>query len=80
MLTVKEKVSEIIQAQTDDSSFDEILRELAFSRMAEINWTAETECWLRDIDDYISQDKTIAAANVVSASSLGETVAESRVS
>lgn len=32
MLTVKEKVSEIVQAQPDDSSFDEILRELAFSR------------------------------------------------
>lgn len=35
MLTVKEKVSEIVQAQPDDSSFDEILRELAFSRMVE---------------------------------------------
>lgn len=35
MLTVKERVSEIIQAQPDDSSFDEILRELAFSRMVE---------------------------------------------
>lgn len=35
MSTVKEKVSEIVQAQPDDSSFDEILRELAFSRMIE---------------------------------------------
>lgn len=35
MLTVKERVAEIIQAQPDDSSFDEILRELAFSRMVE---------------------------------------------
>ncbi|MFU8788167.1 MAG: hypothetical protein ACNA7G_04005 [Methylobacter sp.] len=35
MPTVKEKVSEIVQAQPDDSSFDEILRELAFSRMIE---------------------------------------------
>jgi hypothetical protein len=35
MLTVKERVSEIIQAQPDESSFDEILRELAFSRMLE---------------------------------------------
>ena len=35
MPTVKERVSEIIQAQPDDSSFDEILRELAFSRMVE---------------------------------------------
>jgi len=30
MSTVKERVSEIVQAQPDDSSFDEILRELAF--------------------------------------------------
>jgi toxin ParE1/3/4 len=34
--------------------------------VAEINWTAEAERWLRDIYDYISQDKPIAAANVVS--------------
>jgi predicted transcriptional regulator len=31
----KERVSEIVQAQPDDSSFDEILRELAFARMVE---------------------------------------------
>ncbi len=35
MTTVKEKVSEIVQAQPDDNSFDEILRDLAFSRMIE---------------------------------------------
>ena len=35
MSTAKERVSEIVQAQPDDSSFDEILRELAFSRMVE---------------------------------------------
>jgi hypothetical protein len=35
MSTVKERVSKIIQAQPDDSSFDEMLRELAFSRMIE---------------------------------------------
>ena len=35
MSTVKEKVYEIVEAQPDDSSFDEILRELAFSRMVE---------------------------------------------
>jgi len=34
--------------------------------MAEINWTAEAERWLRDIYDYIIQDKPDAAANVVS--------------
>jgi len=34
--------------------------------MAEINWTAEVERWLRDIYDYIIQDKPDAAANVVS--------------
>jgi hypothetical protein len=35
MSTVKERVAEIVQAQPDDSSFDEILRELAFSLMVE---------------------------------------------
>lgn len=34
--------------------------------MAEINWTAEAERWMRDIYDYIAQDKPAAAANVVS--------------
>ena len=34
--------------------------------MAEINWTAEAERWLRDIYDYIAQDKPAAGANVVS--------------
>lgn len=34
--------------------------------MAEINWTAEAERWLRDIYDYIMHDKPDAAANVVS--------------
>lgn len=33
--SVKEQVVQIIQAQLDDSSFDEILRELAFARMIE---------------------------------------------
>lgn len=33
--------------------------------MAEINWTAEAEGWMRDIYDYIAQDKPAAAANVV---------------
>jgi toxin ParE1/3/4 len=34
--------------------------------MAAINWTVEAERWLRDIYDYIAQDKPTAAANVVS--------------
>lgn len=34
--------------------------------MAEINWTAEAEKWLRDIHDYIAQDNPIAATKVVS--------------
>jgi toxin ParE1/3/4 len=33
--------------------------------MAEINWTAEAEQWLRDIYDYISADKPEAAQRVV---------------
>ena len=32
-MTVKETMVEIIAKQPDDSSFDEILRELAFARM-----------------------------------------------
>lgn len=32
-MTVKEKMEQIIQSQPDDSSYDEILRELAFKRM-----------------------------------------------
>lgn len=34
-MTVKEKMEKIIQSQPDDSSYDEILRELAFDRMVE---------------------------------------------
>jgi hypothetical protein len=35
MSSVKEEMTRIIQAQPDDSSFDEILRELALARMIE---------------------------------------------
>lgn len=35
MANAKEKMTEIIQQQPDDSSYDEILRELAFARMVE---------------------------------------------
>jgi len=35
MSTAKEQITEIIQEQPDDSSYDEILRELAFARMVE---------------------------------------------
>jgi plasmid stabilization system protein ParE len=33
--------------------------------MAQINWTAEAERWLRDIYDYIATDNPDAAARVV---------------
>ena len=33
--SVKEQLVQIIEAQPEDSSFDEILRELAFARMIE---------------------------------------------
>ncbi len=33
MSIVKEKLTEIIESQPEDSSYDEILRELAFERM-----------------------------------------------
>ena len=32
---MKEKMTEIIRSQSDDSSFDEIIRELLFERMIE---------------------------------------------
>lgn len=35
MKSLKEKMTEIIQKQPDDSSYEEILRELAFTRMVE---------------------------------------------
>jgi hypothetical protein len=35
MPTAKERMTEIIEQQPDDSSYDEILRELAFARMVE---------------------------------------------
>lgn len=34
--------------------------------MAEINWTAEAEKWLRDINDYIAKDNPTAAVKVIS--------------
>lgn len=33
MLSAKEQITKIIQEQPDDSSYDEVLRELAFARM-----------------------------------------------
>lgn len=33
--------------------------------MAEINWTAEAQAWLRDIYDYIAADNQNAAAQTV---------------
>ena len=35
MENVKEKMREIVEAQPDDASYDEIMRELAFERMVE---------------------------------------------
>ena len=35
MASAKEQMAKIVQEQPDDSSFDEILRELAFARMIE---------------------------------------------
>jgi toxin ParE1/3/4 len=33
--------------------------------MAEINWTAEAEQWLKDIHDYIAQDNPRAAIRLI---------------
>jgi len=35
MSSIKERMTRIIEQQPDDSSYDEILRELAFARMIE---------------------------------------------
>lgn len=35
METAKQKMAEVIQAQPDDSSYEEIMRELSFERMVE---------------------------------------------
>ena len=35
MASAKEEMTKIVQEQPDDSSYDEILRELAFARMIE---------------------------------------------
>lgn len=35
MSTVKERIIEIVKEQPEDSSYDEILRELAFAKMIE---------------------------------------------
>ncbi len=35
VITAKEQMFEILQSQPDDSSYDELLRELAFEKMVE---------------------------------------------
>jgi len=35
MATVKKRMTEVIQSQPDDASYEEIMRELAFGRMIE---------------------------------------------
>jgi predicted transcriptional regulator len=35
METAKQKMTEVIQAQPDDASYEEIMRELAFERMVD---------------------------------------------
>jgi len=36
MSSVKEKMTEVIQSQPDDATYEEIMRELAFERMVEL--------------------------------------------
>lgn len=35
MQTVKEKITEVVMAQPDDATYEEIMRELAFAKMIE---------------------------------------------
>ena len=70
MTSAKEQMKEIIQEQPDDSSYDEILRELAFIRMVE-----------RGLEDSIADrtisDKEIRAQNQNMAEINGSAEAES---
>jgi len=34
-MTVKERIKAVVEAQPDDATYDEVLRELAFERMVE---------------------------------------------
>ena len=43
MATAKDQIQKIIQNQPDDSSYDEILRELAFKRMVDKGLTDVAE-------------------------------------
>ncbi|VAX12797.1 hypothetical protein MNBD_GAMMA24-1787 [hydrothermal vent metagenome] len=43
MITAKELMKQILENQPDDSSYDEILRELAFKRMLDKGMTDVTE-------------------------------------
>ena len=42
-MTDKEKVKAVVEAQPDDASYDEIVRELAFERMVESGLTDSRE-------------------------------------
>ena len=59
MPTAKEKMTEIIEQQPDDSSYDEILKELAFHGMiekglsdSEHGWTISNEEMRRRIQEW----------------------------
>ncbi len=52
MSTAKDAMAEIIARQPDDSSYDEILRELAFARMVQ-RGLQDSDAGLTVSDDYV---------------------------
>ena len=62
MVSIKEQMTRIIQEQPEDSSYDEVLRELAFARMIDrgledshVNRTISNEEMKYRIGGYIAQ-------------------------
>ncbi|MDO3379712.1 hypothetical protein [Geoalkalibacter halelectricus] len=44
MTTIKDKMKDIIQSQPDDSTYEEILRELAFARIVDLGMSDYRNC------------------------------------
>lgn len=80
-LTAKERILAVVDEQPDDSSYDEILHELAFIRMIERGLAdadsgrvvshddrkrrIEAAAWMEEIHEYIARDNAGAASRVV---------------
>lgn len=75
MSAVKERMTEVMLEQPEDSSYEEILRELAFEQMIEQGlkdsrkgkvisneeMSSRINAWLKNIFDYIAEKNSLAA-------------------